>query len=233
VKNKLLIFISFALIYALPLMHKGKAQAADLGKMGESSDIAEEDFERHIVNQLEALGEDKLKAHQELIKDKMVAKIRRPRAVKNISVATNSASRIYDPSFTVEEDIYGEQGQLFYARGTRINPLEKKAFDEVWIFIDGDDVKQTNFAKYYQEALNKAKTKKIILLNGEPGMQKDGSFFFFDQGGEISRKLNITKVPSIVRQAPNETQILIEEIALRELEDSDKKTNQGLRGLDE
>lgn len=190
-------------------------RAADLGVWGESSTIAEEDFEDHIVKQLEALGEDKLRSHQELIKDKIVADIKRPRAVENISEAFDYRARLFDPSFVVEENIYDHNNQLLYPSGMRINPLEKKEFEEIWILIDGDDSSQVEFAKNYHEPNNlNNKTKKIILVNGAPGSQEDGSFFFFDQKGEISKRLNITKVPSVIRQSPNEPHILIEEIAL-------------------
>lgn len=227
-KNKLFNFIVFIQIPLLSFIFVIQSNAVDLGVWGESSEVSEEDFETHIVKQLEDLGDDKLRAHQELIKDKMVAKIKRPRAVKNITVATLTTSRLYDPTFIVREDIYGEKGQLFYAKGTRVNPLEKKSFDDIWIFIDGDDEFQVDFAKSYQESDNDQainKIKKIILINGAPGHQKDGNFFYFDQAGEISRKLNITKVPSIVRQTPNDVKILIEEIAIDELEERTNENN--------
>ena len=96
---------------------------------------------------------------------------------------------------------------------------------------------QVNFAKNYKENYSTqigSKVKKIILINGAPGNKEDGSFFFFDQAGEISRKLSITKVPSVVRQAPNDTQILIEEIALDELEENSHLNHQEQTGgLDE
>lgn len=217
-QQRLLILIMNILL--LQTVFVSSAQAVDLGVWGSSFEIVEEDFEEHIVNQLEIIGADKLQEHQELIKDKMVEKIKRPRPVRSINTAISSSCRTYDPSFVVEEDIRGEQGQLLYARGTKINPLEKKTFDEIWIFIDGDNESQVNFAKSYKENLDDThtiKTKKIILTSGMPGEQKDGSFFYFDQGGVISDKLNITKVPCVVSQTPNDTQILIQEIALQEL----------------
>lgn len=189
-----------------------KADAVDLGVWGESSSIAEEDFEAYVIKQLENLGENKLRAHQELIKNKIVANIKRPKSVKGISKATLPNSRLYDPSFIVQEDIYDHHNQLLYPSGMIINPLEKKAFEEVWILIDGDDLDQVTFAKQYNPQANKL--KKIILVNGNPGIQEDGSFFFFDQMEEISNKLNISKVPSVIRQAPSQPQILIEEVAL-------------------
>jgi conjugal transfer pilus assembly protein TraW len=197
-----------------------KVEAVDLGVWGESSITKEEDFETYIVKKLEALGEDKLRAHQEFIKDKIVADIKRPRAVQNISQALNSAVRLFDPTFEVEENIYDQNNQLLYPRGMRVNPLEKKEFEEIWIIIDGDDATQVEFANNYQEpnttATTSNKLHKIILINGSPGAQEDGSFFFFDQQGEISKKLNISKVPSVIRQYPAGPQILIEEIALDE-----------------
>lgn len=195
-----------------------KVEAVDLGVWGESSAIKEEDFEIYIVKQLEALGEDKLRGHQEFIKDKIVADIKRPKAVKNIGKALKGTTRLYNPSFVVEENIYDHNNQLLYQSGMLLNPLEKKAFEEIWIIIDGDDVSQVEFANNYQESnttvTTSNKLKKIILINGAPGAQEDGSFFFFDQMGEISKKLNITKVPSVIRQSPAGPQILIEEVAL-------------------
>lgn len=241
-------------------MFARKAQAVDLGVWGESFAIMEEDFEVHIMKQLEALGEDKIEATQELIKDKMVANIKRPRAVKGINRAVENKSRLYDPTFTLAEDIHDEKGHLLYSRGATINPLEKKAFDEIWILIDGDDQAQVDFAKNYQENLHTVndsvegkgtnsgkskdnqteidktrKIKKIILLKGAPGLQKDGSFFFFDQMSEISRKLNISKVPSVIRQAPDGRHIFIEEVALEknelDLEANKERANAKSKGI--
>lgn len=224
-KLRMSCFLRMSVLIFTMLSYRGYAE--DLGTWGNSVDIAEEDLEKHIIKQLDAIGEDRLRQHQELIKNRMVAKIKRPREVKNISTTNSSSVRFYDPSFTVEEDIFGERGQLLYSKGTKINPLEKKEFTEVWLFIDGDDEKQTYFAKNYQEAQGKSeikKSKKIILLKGQPGEQKDGSFFYFDQGGVISSKLGITTVPSIVRQDPNNAQILIEEVAINELKQNTVKT---------
>ncbi len=209
-------FIAISLIILLiNFMIALKVEAVELGVWGESSGIKEEDFETHIVKQLEALGEDKLISHQEQIKDKIVADIKRPKAVKGITKAVSNSTRLHDPSFELQENIYDHNNQLLYPSGLIINPLEKKAFDEIWVLIDGDDALQVEFAKNYQEpntTLNKI--KKIILINGAPGIQEDGSFFFFDQMGEISKRLDISKVPSIIRQAPSQPQILIEEVAL-------------------
>jgi conjugal transfer pilus assembly protein TraW len=233
-KSSAIIILITLILLLINFMLALKVKAVDLGTYGVSFEIKEEDLEEHIVKQLKNLGEDKLKKHQEFIKDKIVSNIKRPTPVKGIVKASEYKSRLYDPSFILQENIYDHRNQLLYPIGTIINPLEKKAFDEIWILIDGDDLAQVNFAKTYKELQakndeyteskedkreniqkeNGEKIKKIILIKGKPGIQEDQSFFFFDQMGEISRKLNITKIPSVIRQAPSKPQILIEEIAL-------------------
>ena len=233
-RKMLLVSILFIiLIILIEIIVSKKAYGVDLGTWGESSVIAEEDFETHIIKQLESLGDDKIHAVQEQIKNKVVANIKRPTAVKGIAKAKANSSRLYDPSFILNENIYNDQKQLLYPSGTKINPLEKRSFEEVWLFIDGDDLAQVEFAKNYQEddiqtkkgQSSIEKVKKVILLNGSPGTQQDGSFFFFDQAGSISKKLSINKVPSIVRQAPGISRILIEEIALDNEESLYEKTS--------
>ncbi len=235
-KSSAFIILVTLILLLINFMLALRVKAVDLGTYGVSFEIKEEDLEEHIVKQLKSVGEDKLKEHQEFIKDKIVANIKRPNPVKGIVKASEYKIRLYDPSFILQENIYDHRNQLLYPTGTIINPLEKKAFDEIWILIDGDDLAQVNFAKTYREETvknnkynendndrhkgeniqkeNRGKVKKIILIKGKPGIQDDDSFFFFDQLGEISKKLSITKVPSVIRQAPDQTQILIEEIAL-------------------
>lgn len=230
-KSSAFIILVTLILLLINFMLALRVNAVDLGTYGVSFEIKEEDLEEHIMRQLKSLGETKLKSHQEFIKDKIVANIKRPNPVKGIVKASEYKSRLYDPSFILQENIYDHRNQLLYPAGTIINPLEKKAFDEIWILIDSDDLAQVNFAKTYKEGLvkinkyneneNGEKVKKIILIKGKPGIQDNNSFFFFDQMGEINKKLSITKVPSVIRQAPDQPQILIEEIALDKQHDED------------
>lgn len=178
-------------------------EAKDLGTFGQIFPIEEQDMLELMQDKLKALGQEKLQIHQEKIKDKIVAQIKRPRAVSGITKATENNTRMFDPSFTVEEDIMDHLGNLIHAKGKIINPLDYVPFNEEWILIDGDDEEQRILAHNY---------KMVILVNGAPGMQENGQFYYFDQFGEISKKLSITKVPSIIRQ--KDKVIEIEEIAL-------------------
>lgn len=191
-----------------------KAKATDLGVYGETAPIKEDDLQEHIINKLKSLDQEKLREYQESITNQTVQNIKRPKPVKGISKAREYSQRFFDPTFTLNEDIYSEPGKLLYAKGTKLNPLDYKAFDEIWILIDGEDSAQVNFAKKYNNWENRY--KKVILVNGKPGKQEDGSFFYFDQAGEISGKLNITKLPSVISQINGRNDISIEEIEIDE-----------------
>jgi conjugal transfer pilus assembly protein TraW len=213
------------------------AQAKDFGIHGESQQITEIDMEEYIITSLKNVGEEKLINHQKMIAKKMIEKIKTPNKVKGISSATENATRYFDPTFRVEDDILDDKNQIMYHRGHKINPLDHKAFDEIWLMINGDDEKELAFAKNYGKAdkteklanrgkekntqitqitkiTQNTKTIKIILVNGSPGSQEDGNFFYFDQFGEISKKLDITKTPSVIIQANDKKLIEIQEIAL-------------------
>lgn len=201
----LIVLIAF-LTYSL------NAKAIDLGVYGETAQIKEVDLQEHIINKLKSLDQEKLQEYQDSIANQTVQNIRRPKPVKGVTKVNMYSQRYFDPTFTVNEDIYTSPGTLLYAKGTKLNPLEYKSFDEVWILIDGDDIAQVQFAKKYNS--QKSRIKKIILVNGQPGEQEDGSFLYFDQAGEISKKLNITKVPSVISQTNGRNDILIEEIEI-------------------
>lgn len=216
----LIILIVLVASFSLSL----KAKAIDLGIYGETAPIKEDDLHEHIISKLKSLDQEKLQEYQDSIVEQTVQTIERPKPVKDISKAREYSQRFFDPTFFLNEDIYSEPGKLLYKQGTKLNPLDYKEFDEIWILIDGEDATQVSFAKKFNPKENKH--KKIILVNGNPGEQEDGNFLYFDQAGEISNKLNITKVPSVISQINGRNDILIEEIEIDEngVAKSDKKS---------
>ena len=48
-------------------------------------------------------------------------------------------SHLYDPSYTVPEDIYDHKGHLLYKAGYKVNPLNQVPLRERLIFINGDN----------------------------------------------------------------------------------------------
>jgi conjugal transfer pilus assembly protein TraW len=187
------------------------AYTKDFGVHGTTYPIEEQDLLVLIESKLRSMDPKTLEAHQEAVKKKMVESVRRPRPVKGITKAIATKKRYFDPSFTVEEDIFDGAGQLLHAKGTKINPLERINFLESWIFIDGDDEDQKNFA--LEEAKRHPKSK-IILVQGTPGAQEEGVWFYFDQGGDLCRRMGIESVPTIVQQDESQPLISLREIGL-------------------
>lgn len=208
---RLIFFITLIYFTSSPAISK------DFGHMGNSYDIAEQDILAYIQEKLTKMGEATLLAHQKKISDKIVKQIKRPKPVAGITRALEDNIRLFDPSIIVEEDIRDAHGFIIHKAGTRINPLKYDSFNEQWVIIDGDDEEQEAFAiELLKSNEEKGKLTKIILIKGEPGSKEEGLFYFFDQFGEISKKLNITKVPSIVRQADNQDLIEIKEVSLND-----------------
>jgi conjugal transfer pilus assembly protein TraW len=185
----------FLRLSILSLILNINAFGKDLGSYGETKEIIEEDLLIYFEKKINSITQDELQMHQKKIQDKVIKQIKRPKPVTGITKALENRIRFYDPTFTVEEDITDHLGNIIHSLGARINPLEKVSFLEEWIFIDGDDMAQVEFAK-----VNMKVNTKIILINGSPGMQEDGSYYYFDQFGEICKKIGITKVPSVVKQ---------------------------------
>lgn len=129
--------------------------------------------------------------------------------------ATETLTRIFDPSITLQKDIYAGE-TLMHKRGTVINPLSIKPLAKKIIFIDGDDPQQVSFAIDIQK--KSSMIDKIVLVRGslKELSTKHQTRFYFDQQSSLPekkrmslvRQLGIKKVPSIVYQK-NSTEMFL------------------------
>lgn len=196
----------------------GLAVAKDLGTYGETFNIEEQDLLLVIEKKLSALEQSgELNAFNEKSQKAISAQVKRPRPVEGILKVSKESTRKFDPSTELEEDIIVPEGNtvnILYARGTKINPLDYENFNNTLLFIDGDDEKQTMFARNLAET-NHALT--IILTSGEPGLKEiEGKqyFYYFDQHGIYSKRFGIALTPSIVYQEGSEKVLTIREVLL-------------------
>jgi conjugal transfer pilus assembly protein TraW len=219
---------SAACIFIVIVYTFGSVQAKDFGQHGSISDIQEQDLLEVIQSKLHAYNESgELFKHQQKIAEKVKGYAKRPTPVAGIMKARKNNVRNHDPSIIVSEDIRDHNGNLIHAVGTRVNPLDYMKFDEEWIFIHGDDDKQL---KYANDLYNKTSASsdstleaiKIVLVSGEAGEREiEGKkyFYYFDQFGLYSKKFNISKAPSILRQSKSNPKVLeIEEVSLERRE---------------
>lgn len=130
-----------------------------------------------------------------------------------------NSQRFYDPSITVNRDIYLPDGQLLHKAGTVVNPLTIKSFSKRMIFIDATVQSQVNWAKNQYE--QSGWRDKVILVKGSyvDVMKAWKHPVYFDQlGGTLGQRetlvqrFGIQAVPSMVYQSGDK--LIIEEVKL-------------------
>lgn len=183
--------------------------AKDLGIIGTTFEIVEKSLLKVIEEQLQELHvSGKLEELEKELQERVLQSIDRPHAVEGLQKATIYQSRDYDPSFVLDKDIKDHEGNLIATSGTKYNPLDYHSFGKQLLLIDGDDISQVVWA-LNQEG-------KIVLTKGAPLQltKEHKRTFFFDQGGLLVKKFDVSKVP--VRISQKDKVLKIEEINLKE-----------------
>ncbi|MBY0501703.1 MAG: type-F conjugative transfer system protein TraW [Alphaproteobacteria bacterium] len=204
--------LTFAICNTAILVSAFSAQARDFGTHGVIYPIEEEDPIALIQSKLKRMEErGELENHYQELQQKTKAGIERPKPVEGITKACENRVFYFDPTYEVPEDIKDHMGQVFYKKGTKINPLETITISQNLLFFDGDDDGQVAFAR---EKL-KENSVKLILVKGAPLAlsEKIKVPVYFDQGGLLTKKLGIHHVPAFVTQ--EELRLRIEEIDLK------------------
>jgi conjugal transfer pilus assembly protein TraW len=181
----------------------------DYGVVGNTFEILEEDLLEVIETKLKTLAQDgNLQSHQSKIAAGVKETIKRPKPVEGIQHTTKARAFTYDPSITVPYYLKDHQGKVFYAKGTKVNPLDYQSLTKPLLFIDGDDQPQVEWAMSQHPAA------QIILTKGSPFelMENLDRPVYFDQEGALTKKLGIFQIPTRVTQ--QEKHLLIEEINL-------------------
>jgi len=178
----------------------GNVSAKDLGTFGETFEVTEESLITYIQKKLTYLeGKGEITEHQKIIRDHVKETIRRPQKVKGISPTKFPRVFTVDPTITVQSDLKDHTGKTFHHKGERVNPLDFRSLSHPLLFINGDDKTHIQWAKHHlkQDAL-----AKVILIQGDPFalMEELYQKVYFDQGGKLTAKLNLSHAPSIVVQ---------------------------------
>lgn len=191
------------------LMCSHSISAKDLGVMGATYPIAETDFVTMAQKKIqEEMNTDKESGWQDQQKASIMATADRPLAVPGLRPTIQNRHWFLDPSFVVPIDVRSANGSILMKAGSRFNPLEKINLKNALIFFDGDDPEQVAWAQKKNEALKGRDV--LILVNGSlraASLQLPHQRVYFDQGGRITQKLQITQVPAIVQQVGDQLEI--------------------------
>jgi conjugal transfer pilus assembly protein TraW len=181
-------------------LQRGDVCAKDLGTFGETFAIREESLITYIKRKLMGLEEHgALTHHQHIIQNRVKESIRRPQRVKGITATKVPRVFTVDPTITVRSDLKDHTGKTFHHKGERVNPLDSRSLSHPLLFINGDDKIHIQWA---QRHLKKDPLGKVILIQGDPFalMEELHHKVYFDQGGNLTAKLNLSHAPSFVSQ---------------------------------
>ena len=190
----LLALVPAFILTALPPV---AASARDLGVRGAAWVIAEPDFLDAIGERLEMLEESgELGRLARESAERAIANMEEPAPVAGIAPARERAARLFDPTVKLETDVFGADGTLVAAAGTRINPLVHSPLTEDQrdlLFIDGRRQAEVEWA------LARRRPAKIVLLAGRPLdlVRTHGRPFFFDQAGRLAERFGIERTPTL------------------------------------
>ena len=202
---------SFVLKFVLLGLHIS-SHAEELGRVAQTYPLDQDarSVIKEILNKKERDGE--LDRFWRDYREKTLSAIREPKSL-GLSVDLRERSQLFDLKFVLPNDFRDTAGQVIVKQGTVIKPLERSPLKWSYIFIDGEDEKQVQYAvkKTQQMPL------KIILTAGSPlalrERFKERSWmggktipFYFDQRSAIIKSLNtyygieISSVPVLLSQ---------------------------------
>ena len=193
--------VSTALVFGLMLGAAGGARAIDLGVIGPTYEISEPHLLQMIEQRLrekERSGElGRLEAQA---RERGIATVKNPPPVTGLRATDTVRTFYFDPSFALDRNILGPQGELLFAAGTRKNPLEVVSLSRHLLFFDARDPRQVGRARQLI-ALYQGRVKPILVGGSYLDLMQSWHVpVYYDQQGLLTRRLGITQVPALVSQ---------------------------------
>ena len=177
------------------------ARATDLGTLGPTYEIAEPHLLQMIEQRLrekERSGE--LARIEQDARDRGVASVRSPVPVAGVQATAKPRSFYFDPTYTLDRNILGAQGELLFASGTKANPLDVVSLSRHLLYFDARDSRQVRRAR---ELMARYQGKVKPILTGGSYLDLMTAWripVYYDQQGLLTRRLGITQVPALVSQ---------------------------------
>ena len=191
---------STSLAVVLTLCAAG-TRAMDLGAIGPTYEISEPHLLQMIEQRLrekERSGE--LRRLESQARERGIATVKNPPPVAGLRATEAVRTFYFDPSFTLDRNLLGPQGELLFAAGTRKNPLEVVSLSRHLLFFDARDPRQVGRARQLI-ALYQGRVKPILVGGSYLDLMQSWHLpVYYDQQGLLTRRLGITQVPALVSQ---------------------------------
>ena len=125
----------------------------------------------------------------------------------NLPRATKERRRLVDPSIIISGDIKDAEGNILVAKGTKINPLDMRGFDQAVVVFDPLDKGQLETVKRKVNELRE-KYRRVTLIvtqfsktdgwNSYKALTDDLDSLVFKLTSDIHTRFEIQYVPSII-----------------------------------
>ena len=192
--------VSAPLVLGLMLGATG-ARAMDLGVIGPTYEISEPHLLQMIEQRLRAKERSgELGRLEAQVRERGIATVKNPPPVTGLRATDTVRTFYFDPSFALDRNILGPQGELLFAAGTRKNPLEVVSLSRHLLFFDARDPRQVGRARQLI-ALYQGRVKPILVGGSYLDLMQSWHVpVYYDQQGLLTRHLGITQVPALVSQ---------------------------------
>ena len=192
--------VSAPLVLGLMLGATG-ARAMDLGVIGPTYEISEPHLLQMIEQRLRAKERSgELGRLEAQVRERGIATVKNPPPVTGLRATETVRTFYFDPSFTLDRNILGPQGELLFAAGTRKNPLEVVSLSRHLLFFDARDPRQVGRARQLI-ALYQGRVKPILVGGAYLDLMQSWHLpVYYDQQGLLTTRLGIRQVPALVTQ---------------------------------
>lgn len=190
-----------ALIGLLLLTLPPASPAVSLGTIGPTYPIREENLLTFIQQRLQEKQQSgELAKLEDEARRRSVAAVENPAPVPGLGPAEESRTFYFDPTYTLDHNIFDDRGKLLFAAGTRKNPLEVVSLSKHLLFFDARDRRQVAKARELIDFYG-GRVKPILVGGSYLELMKAWHMpVFYDQRGVLTRRLGIAHVPALVSQ---------------------------------
>jgi conjugal transfer pilus assembly protein TraW len=179
----------------------GPAAAEHLGIIGPVHAIGEPDLMVEIDRTLrQATADGRFARFETEARSRILRGIEDPAPIAGITRATSRRTRYHDPSMVVPAAITDAAGRVVVAAGTVVNPLDTVTLSKPLLFFDGRDDGQVKRARELLDRHRGAMRPVLTAGSWLALMRRWKRPVYFDQHGQITARLGITRVPALVTQ---------------------------------
>lgn len=203
-KSKWAVVLLAATTAAVAGIGYATTQGNAVEKIGTTYPIAEKHAIREIQAQLQKRQDNgELAQMQQEVQQRINQSALNLTPVEGLSNTVKGSVRYFEPTYTLPETLYDQDGRIIAPAGTVVKPLEVSPIPFKMFFFDGREPAQVALAK--KLAVEYGESFMPILTAGDwyNLSAEMNQAVYYDQQGKMSRSFELSEVPSLVSQEDN------------------------------